>query len=150
MTPCGAEPAPSAISRMSPVAGSRWPRTPLCCPVYQTPPSAAGATSCGWEPAGTSNSRTSSATGPAAAGDDPVPMLGGGVAGKALELAAGNVDETPVDGTGLPPLGAHEATSKAPTTMAGARGRRPRGGHAPEIPSIRPVCPTADWYALEV
>ena len=58
MTPCGDEPAPSGISRMVPVAGSRWPRTPTCWPVYQTPPSAAGETSWGCVPAGTSYSRS--------------------------------------------------------------------------------------------
>src|SRR5690606_4607031 len=55
ITPCGAEPAPSGIVRTSPVDGSRYPSSPVRCPVYQTPPSAAGATSCGRDPAGTSN-----------------------------------------------------------------------------------------------
>ncbi len=81
----------------------------------------------------------SSATGRAAEGDDRVSMLGGGVTGAALELAAGNVDEAPVVGTGLPPLDAHEATSKALTRMAEARGSRPRGGEIPETPGIGPV-----------
>ena len=62
ITPCGAEPAPRSISRTSPVCGSRWPSVPLCWPVYQTPPSTAGATSCGWLPAVTGYS-TSSADG---------------------------------------------------------------------------------------
>jgi hypothetical protein len=53
ITPCGADPAPSGISRTSPLAGSSQPRRPVACAVYQTPPSAAGATSCGWLPAGT-------------------------------------------------------------------------------------------------
>src|SRR5690606_37810005 len=51
----GAEPAPSGIVRTSAVDGSRYPSSPVRCPVYQTPPSAAGATSCGRDPAGTSN-----------------------------------------------------------------------------------------------
>ena len=62
MTPWGADPAPSGIVRTLPVAGSRWPSVPSCWPVYQTPPSGAGATSCGCEPATTSNSRTLSET----------------------------------------------------------------------------------------
>ena len=53
MTPCGAEPGPSGISRTSPLSGFSQPSSPLACAVYQTPPSAAGATSCGPEPAGT-------------------------------------------------------------------------------------------------
>ncbi len=61
ITPCGAEPAPRSISRISPVCGSRWPSVPLCWPVYQTPPSTAGATSCGWLPAVTGYSTSSAA-----------------------------------------------------------------------------------------
>ena len=41
-----------------PVSGSSRPSAPVSCAVYQTVPSAAGATSCGCEPAGTGNSRT--------------------------------------------------------------------------------------------
>jgi hypothetical protein len=52
ITPCGADPAPSLIARTSPLAGSSQPSSPLPCAVYQTPPSAAGATSCGRDPAG--------------------------------------------------------------------------------------------------
>ena len=40
ITPCGAEPAPSAISLTSPVFGSSQPSSPRPCAVYQTPPSA--------------------------------------------------------------------------------------------------------------
>jgi hypothetical protein len=53
ITPCGAEPGPNATSRTSPVPGSSQPSSPLPWAVYQTPPSAAGATSCGADPAGT-------------------------------------------------------------------------------------------------
>jgi len=50
ITPCGAEPSPSAISSFLPVLGSRRPRKPLRWPVYQTVPSGAGATSWGRDP----------------------------------------------------------------------------------------------------
>jgi len=50
MTPCGAEPLPSAISSARPVFGSNQPRWPLRCALNQTPPSGAGATS--WMPVG--------------------------------------------------------------------------------------------------
>src|ERR671935_1938155 len=53
MTPCGADPAPSAIRRTVPVAGSSQPSSPDPCAVNHTPPSRAGATSCGRIPAGT-------------------------------------------------------------------------------------------------
>src|SRR3569623_1936166 len=62
MTPCGLEPAPSAIWRVLPVLGSRQPRAPARWAVYQTPPSAAGATSWGWLPTGTAYSCSTSAT----------------------------------------------------------------------------------------
>src|SRR5688572_12166249 len=92
ITPCGADPDPNGISRMSSVAGSKWPSTPLCCPVYQTPPSAAGATSWGCEPAGTANSRSSRVTGPTAAGDERGTVLDVGVDGEAVEVADGEAD----------------------------------------------------------
>ncbi len=66
MTPWGAEPAPSAMRRIAPVAGSSQPSSPVCCPVYQTPPSAAGATSCGCDPAGTAYSRNTGSAASAA------------------------------------------------------------------------------------
>src|SRR5215204_4909086 len=97
ITPCGAEPDPRSISRTSPVAGSRWPSTPLRWPVYQTPPSAAGATSCGWLPAATGYS-TSSATGSAEA-------LG------ASDGAAG--DGTPVDDAEVEGEGDGESGTRA-------------------------------------
>src|SRR5207245_6805956 len=60
MTPCGREPAPRAICRVAPL-GSRRPSAPCACAVYQTPPSTAGATSCGCAPFGTAyRSMTSS------------------------------------------------------------------------------------------
>jgi len=68
ITPCGAEPAPRSISRISPVTASRWPSVPLRWPVYQTPPSAAGATSCGWLPAVTGYSMSAVAGTAEAAG----------------------------------------------------------------------------------
>src|SRR3569623_897238 len=62
MPPCGLEPEPSALSRVLPVLGSRPPRAPARRAVYQTPPSAAGATTWGWQPAGTAYSCSTSAT----------------------------------------------------------------------------------------
>src|SRR2546422_9239410 len=56
MTPCGAEPGPSLIALVCPVLGSSQPSSPESCAVYQTPPSAAGATSCGPWPRGSANS----------------------------------------------------------------------------------------------
>src|SRR5438067_1074122 len=53
ITPCGAEPPPSLTCLVRPVDGSSQPSSPDRWPVYQTPPSAAGATSCGPEPGGT-------------------------------------------------------------------------------------------------
>ncbi len=53
ITPCGAEPMPSAMCSVLPVFGSRRPSSPLRCAVYQTVPSGAGATSWGCEPFGT-------------------------------------------------------------------------------------------------
>ena len=50
ITPCGAEPRPSATSSLRPDFGSNQPRWPLRCAVNHTPPSGAGATS--WMPAG--------------------------------------------------------------------------------------------------
>src|SRR3569623_1823815 len=61
MPPCGLEPEPSAIWRVLPVLGSSPPRAPARWAVYQTPPSAAGATSWGWLPTGTAYSCTTSA-----------------------------------------------------------------------------------------
>jgi hypothetical protein len=59
ITPWGADPSPSGISRLSPVAGSRRPSRPDPWAVYQTErPSAAGATSWGRLPAGTGYSCT--------------------------------------------------------------------------------------------
>src|SRR5690606_28414115 len=50
---------PSAMCLVSPVAGSRCPSAPCPCAVYHTPPSSAGATSCGRVPGGTGNDSTS-------------------------------------------------------------------------------------------
>ncbi len=50
ITPCGAEPLPSATSSTRALFGSNQPRWPLRCAVNQTPPSGAGATS--WMPVG--------------------------------------------------------------------------------------------------
>src|SRR3989442_1027800 len=46
-------------------AAPSCPRAPAVCAVYHPPPSAAGATSCGCEPAGTGSSRSTYATGAA-------------------------------------------------------------------------------------
>src|SRR5215213_1379511 len=69
ITPCGAERSPArprATWRVSPVAGLSQPSEPLAWAVYQTPPSTAGARSCGPDPRGTGNSLTSSLAGAAA------------------------------------------------------------------------------------
>ena len=62
MTPCGAEPGPSDVVPMAPLAGSSQPSSPVAWAVNQMPPSAAGATSWGCEPAGTAYSRKVIAT----------------------------------------------------------------------------------------
>src|ERR671919_1662106 len=67
ITPCGAEPLPSAVSRERPFFGFSHPSSPEPCAVYQTPPSRAGATSCGCVPLGTGYSRTRSWLSPAVA-----------------------------------------------------------------------------------
>src|SRR2546428_4289857 len=56
ITPCGADPVPSSIAFVVPVLGSSQPSSPESCAVYQTPPSRAGATSCGPWPGGNGNS----------------------------------------------------------------------------------------------
>src|SRR6185437_13843921 len=67
ITPCGAEPAPSAICSTRPLATSSRPSAPCPCAVYQTGPPGfgSGATSCGRAPFGTSKVRTSAAKLPA-------------------------------------------------------------------------------------
>src|SRR5215213_3046537 len=68
-TPCGAERSPDrprATWRVSPVAGLSQPSEPFAWAVYQTPPSTAGATSCGPEPRGTGYSLISRRAGAAA------------------------------------------------------------------------------------
>src|SRR5437867_3694192 len=52
ITPCGRDFSPSLMRWIWPVAGSNRPRSPERCATYQTPPSGAGATSCGCDPAG--------------------------------------------------------------------------------------------------
>jgi hypothetical protein len=64
MTPCGAEPSPTAMCLVSPVFGSSQPSSPDPCAVYQTPPSRAGATSWGQLPTGTGYARSSSPSRP--------------------------------------------------------------------------------------
>src|SRR5688572_9897000 len=96
MTPCGADPGPRSTSLTSPVAGSRWPSVPTFWPVYQMPPSVAGATSCGWLPDGTANSTSSSADSAVLIG---APTVSTGVAAAVAEAVAeavvdgGSVDE---------------------------------------------------------
>ena len=75
MTPCGADPSPSGISVVPPVAGSSRPSLPVAWAVYQTVPSGAGATSCGCEPAGTVYSCTRGATAEVEAGRRSVAPL---------------------------------------------------------------------------
>src|SRR3989442_15277050 len=97
ITPCGADPAPSFTMRVAPVFGSRYPSSPVRCAVYQTPPSAAGATSCGpWpRPTGNSASLTAAASGvrtaavPAGGGGGP----GGGARGGARAAGGDAGDE---------------------------------------------------------
>src|SRR5690606_32459334 len=81
MTPCGADPAPSGISRTSPDSGSSQPSVPLRWPVYHTPPSAAGATSCG--PLPTTTGKVSIANVGSAGGDGVAATVavGAGVGG---------------------------------------------------------------------
>ena len=66
ITPCGADPSPSEVSSVRPVFGSRRPSRPVAWAVYQTFPSAAGATSWGWEPPGTGYSVSRTAASAAA------------------------------------------------------------------------------------
>src|SRR3954466_15862809 len=47
MTPWGAGLGPGLIAFSTPTLGSSQPSSPESCAVYQTPPSLAGATSCG-------------------------------------------------------------------------------------------------------
>src|SRR5918996_839040 len=91
ITPCGAEPAPSGTSSVSPVAGSSQPSRPVAWAVYQTPPSAAGATSCGCVPAGTGNVCMLRSSGPVG--------VGAGV-GAAVEDTTGE-GLTVADGSGV-------------------------------------------------
>src|SRR5690242_8296131 len=93
MTPCGAEPGPSGICRVSPVLGSSWPNAPARCAVYQIVPSGAGATSCGPEPGGTAYSWIASG-GRAAVGVDAGTVTAGatrGVADARAGVAVGPV-----------------------------------------------------------
>src|SRR5712692_5371534 len=53
ITPCGRDFSPSLMRRTCPVWGSSRPSSPERWATYQTPPSGAGATSCGCDPAGT-------------------------------------------------------------------------------------------------
>ena len=75
--PVGREPAPRAISTTWPLDGSSRPSLPEPCAVYQTLPSAATATSWGWEPAGTSYSCTRGGVGAGARVVDVVVVVGG-------------------------------------------------------------------------
>src|SRR3954447_7833867 len=93
MTPCGADPWPSLISRIAPVAGSRRPSSPASWPVYQTLPSGAGATSCGVVPRGTRYSRTSTFTACCTAGEaSAVARAGDAVAALREAVAAADAD----------------------------------------------------------
>src|SRR5215218_2951859 len=93
ITPCGAERSPArarATWRVSPVAGLSQPSEPLAWAVYQTPPSTAGATSCGPDPRGTGNSLISSPAG-AAAG-----CVGGAASATAAQAVAATAASTRV------------------------------------------------------
>src|SRR5437667_207594 len=70
-----------------PVAGSRWPSSPEPWAVYQTPPSTAGATSWGREPAGTGYSRSVGTRVACAAAAGIVALAGTVVAGAAPDGA---------------------------------------------------------------
>src|SRR5207249_10902772 len=85
MTPCGAEPGPSLTALVCPVLGSSQPSSPESCAVYQTPPSAAGATSCGPWPRVRANSCMANWRG---RGD--VPGDGGATVAAAVGVASGD------------------------------------------------------------
>ena len=86
ITPCGADPSPSLMWRVSPLAGSSRPNSPEPWAVYQTAPSGAGATSCGCEPAGTGYScSTGAASCAVGAGDGALCVAwAGAVAGASV------------------------------------------------------------------
>src|SRR5438309_1605020 len=84
MMPCGAEPCPSLMCRVWPVAGSSRPSSPEAWAVYHTMPSFAGATSCGCEPLGTANSWIAGCAAGLAAG-----LADGGPVGAGEALATG-------------------------------------------------------------
>src|SRR5687767_2283800 len=102
MTPCGAEPWPSGISLTSPLRGSSQPSLPAPCAVYQTPPSDAGATSCGREPLGTAYACTLGSRGGIVVGATSGWRSGAGdatAAGPGSESPAGVDDEPPPQAT---------------------------------------------------
>ncbi len=130
ITPCGAEPAPSGMCRVSPVAGSRWPSAPTFCAVYHTPPSAAGATSCGCVPAGTGYDSIVHAVGAAV----EVVVVGGGasvfVGTNVVVVGSGAVVTGTVESTaGDPVLAVVASPEQAPSaTAATRRSARRRAG----------------------
>src|SRR5262245_14940824 len=87
ITPWGAEPGPSGISRTSPVAGSSQPSPPEPWAVYQTPPSRAGARSWGRELEGTGCSCIAGSAGDGGAEGSPV--VWGGAVASAERVAGG-------------------------------------------------------------
>src|SRR5947207_14357873 len=108
MTPCGADLAPSLTALVTPNLGSSHPSSPESCAVYQTPPSRAGATSCGPWPLVTGYScRTKSA----------VARVADGAAAVALGVGAGDAVRT----TTPPSIGRHPTTTKAITRPPIAR-----------------------------
>src|SRR5204863_1476069 len=93
ITPCGAEPAPSLYAFVTPNLGSSHPSSPDSCAVYQTPPSRAGATSCGPWPRGTLNSCITNSSGrgevPGGGGGTVAAGVFGGAVGASVRVAAG-------------------------------------------------------------
>src|SRR2546425_1887916 len=121
MTPCGAEPGPSLIALVCPVLGSSQPSSPESCAVYQTPPSAAGATSCGPWPRVTGNScSTNSAEDGVAPGLGDVPATSGAAA-VADDVAIGVYTRVPLSA---------QAASKTAAASAAISRCRPSAGAA--------------------
>jgi hypothetical protein len=120
MTPCGLEPGPRPVCRVCPETGSSQPSSPEDCAVYQTPPSTAGATSCGPDPPGTGNETSSNSLPAGGLAASVVVVVVGGVATLLVDppLSVVEVDEGEVVDSGslVSPVMAVQAA--ADTTMS--------------------------------
>src|SRR5206468_8044421 len=112
ITPCGADPVPSFVAFVAPVFGSSQPNSPESCAVYQTPPSRAGATSCGPWPRVRANSCMANWRG---RGD--VPGDGGATVAAAVGVASGD-DAGVIVGAARVAAGAHAITTDARVVSA--------------------------------